>query len=64
MGNEDLKQIVIEGLKHNLNKYGKTYCPCIPPYRYDEPNSDDYICQCKEYREQGICQCGLFENRN
>ena len=50
---------VIKGLKRNNEKYGKPFCPCLAPYLYEEENSDDYICPCKEYRDTGFCHCGL-----
>jgi ferredoxin-thioredoxin reductase catalytic subunit len=46
---------VIEGLRRNFKKYGASYCPCkiihIP----------DNVCPCKEYREGGVCICGLYK---
>lgn len=37
-------------------KYGKSYCPCVPP----RSHNDDTVCPCKTYRETGVCHCGLY----
>jgi ferredoxin-thioredoxin reductase catalytic subunit len=37
-------------------KYGKEYCPCVPPKFHD----DDTVCPCREYREHCHCCCGLY----
>lgn len=46
---------IIQGLRKNFKEYGAPYCPCkiihIP----------DNICPCKEYREGGVCVCGLYK---
>jgi ferredoxin-thioredoxin reductase catalytic subunit len=57
------KKLIVAGLEENERRYGKKYCPCVPKYLYDSPNSDDYVCACKEFRETGHCHCGLFEDR-
>lgn len=62
--NED-KELVIEirkKLKENKDKYGEQFCPCVIPTEYESENKEDYICMCKEFREQedGECHCGLF----
>lgn len=51
------RQEVVNQLKVNKQTYGLPYCPCIPPQRYNTP---DNVCQCKEYKETGVCQCGVF----
>lgn len=61
----DDKELVNEikkKLKENKEKYGKAFCPCILPTMYTAENRDDYICMCKEFREQkeGECHCGLY----
>lgn len=58
----DLKQSVIDGLKHNREKYGRPFCPCLNPSLFTGENADDYVCQCKEYRTTGICHCGLYNS--
>ena len=49
-------------LKENKDKYGKAYSPCVLSSAYTSENSDDYVCMCKEFREQksGECHCGKF----
>ena len=59
------KELVAEidkKLKENKEKYGKAFCPCVLPTLYESDNSEDYICMCKEFREQvsGECDCGKF----
>ena len=56
---KELAQDILNKLKENQEKYGKRYCPCIPPYLY---NSDDNVCICKSFEaiEEGTCHCGLF----
>ena len=59
------KELVAEidkKLKENKEKYGKAFCPCVLPTLYESDNSEDYICMCKEFREQvrGECHCGKF----
>lgn len=62
--NED-KELVNEikqKLKENKEKYGKQFCPCVINTKYNSENSDDYVCMCKNFREQelGECHCGLY----
>lgn len=53
-------------LANNKEQYGKAYCPCVLPTFYLSDNSSDYICMCKEFRDQiangttGECHCGLY----
>ena len=35
-------------------KANNGYCPCVP---YKNP---DTKCPCKEFREDGVCHCGLY----
>lgn len=59
---KELVQEIRSRLKENKDKYGKQFCPCVIPTEYESINSDDYICMCKEFREQesGECHCGLY----
>lgn len=54
--NKEIVKTVLEGLKHNKEKYGKKYCPC------SLERSEDTVCMCKEFREmeEGICHCQLY----
>lgn len=59
------RELVVEVRKQlsaNIEKYGQPYCPCVVPYAYELDNNEDYICMCKEFREQekGACSCGLY----
>ena len=61
----DDKELVLEireKLKENQKQFGEQYCPCVTPNLYMSENSKDYICMCKEFREQesGECHCGLY----
>lgn len=61
----DDKELVAEinkKIKENIKNFGKAFCPCVLPTEYESDNSDDYICICKEFREQekGECHCGKF----
>lgn len=60
--NTELVKTIREKLDENHKKYGKRFCPCVIPTLYNSQNSDDYICMCKEFREQksGECHCGLY----
>lgn len=64
--NDDLELVneVKKALIENKEKYGKPYCPCVVSEKYFEENSNDYICPCKDFREntkQGEeCHCGLY----
>ena len=50
----ELMSSILNGLRINCEKYGKRYCPC------SVVRNDDTVCRCKEYRETGICHCGLY----
>ncbi|MDT8900926.1 ferredoxin-thioredoxin reductase catalytic domain-containing protein [Anaeroselena agilis] len=54
---DEHKKIVLEGLTRNEKMFGKRYCPCKLAH------TDDNVCPCKEYREEGHCHCGLFEDK-
>lgn len=64
--NKELVEEVRNKLKMNVEKYGKPFCPCILPTEYNSENNEDYICMCKEFREQenGECHCGLYVKVN
>lgn len=63
---KELVKTIRKKLKENKEKYGKQFCPCVLPTEYTSKNSDDYICMCKEFREQenGECHCGLYTKSN
>lgn len=52
--NNEMRDLIIEGLNRNREKYGVPYCPCKLPKIIDN------ICPCKEFRETGNCECGLY----
>ena len=60
--NIELVNMIKKKLKENKEKYGKQFCPCVLPTMYKTENNQDYVCMCKEFREQesGKCHCGLF----
>ena len=53
--NEEIKMIVLQGLKEN-----KGYCPCI----FESKGKPEYKCPCKDFRENAkageTCYCGLY----
>lgn len=55
--NEEIRETVLTGLRRNKEKYGKFYCPCTLE------RSEDTVCKCKEFRETGVCHCGLYIKR-
>ena len=55
----EMQKLAIAGLKRNFEKYGRAFCPCLPPHLFESENSDDYICKCKKYRDGEGCCCGL-----
>ena len=63
---KELVSAIREKLKENKEKYGKQFCPCVLPENYISDNCEDYICMCKEFREQesGECHCGLYVKFN
>ena len=60
--NIELVNMIKKKLKENKEKYGKQFCPCVLPTMYKTENNQDYVCMCKEFREQesGERRCGLF----
>ena len=64
---KELVEEIDRKLKENKEKYGKAFCPCVLPSAYTSENSDDYVCMCKEFRDQikdpnfkGFCHCMLY----
>ena len=59
---KELVKEIRKKLKENKDKYGEQFCPCVIPTKYESENKEDYICMCKEFREQeeGECHCGLY----
>lgn len=55
------QKAVLEGIRENKRVYGKPFCPCVLPANYTADNAEDYVCKCKEYRDTGVCHCGLYE---
>lgn len=51
-------------LARNKKLYGERYCPCVPCGFYSAENHEDFICPCKEFREEvqvgETCHCGLY----
>ena len=57
------KKLVLAGLERNTKEFGAPYCPCRPKYLFETENHTDYICPCKEYREENKCICGLYPDK-
>ena len=64
---KELVQEIKEKLKENKDKYVEQFCPCVIPTEFESENKEDYICMCKEFREQikdpefeGYCHCMLY----
>ena len=55
---------IVEKLRNNKVLYGKFFCPCVPTYKYTTQNAQDYVCPCKDFRENvkcgETCHCGLY----
>lgn len=53
-----------EALRKNVKLYGKPFCPCVNPEKYHSENAQDYVCPCKDFRENveigESCCCGLY----
>lgn len=51
--NDDI--ILVAEVRAALNKnkelYGARFCPCVPSDFYFSDNKADYICPCKDFRE-------------
>lgn len=60
---EELVEMVLEGLARNKLRYGEPYCTCRVLSGNDEEDRKK-ICPCfwheKEIEEGGSCRCGLF----
>lgn len=57
--NEDSEHVdkIHRAIEKKKEKFGKGYCPCITKLAH----SDNTVCPCKEYRENGgKCHCGLY----
>lgn len=61
---KELVQDILKSLNENKKTYGKCYCPCVSPRLYTKENSEDYVCPCKDFRENieigKECHCGLY----
>lgn len=66
--NVAIRQEILRGLKKNNKDFGHPYCPCVAEYKYKEENHKDYICPCKNFKEEvkidEECICGLFLKKN
>ena len=55
---------IYAALLKNKELFGEQYCPCVPYTEYSNENAKDYICPCKDFRENikngETCRCGLF----
>ena len=55
---------ICAALRKNRELFGAGYCPCIPNTKYHDSNAADYICPCKDFKENikigETCRCGLF----
>lgn len=65
--NEEDMVLVAEiraALSKNKSLYGKQYCPCVPEFKYCVDNDQDFVCPCKDFRENvkagETCHCGLY----
>ena len=51
-------------LKKNIYLYGQPYCPCVNTDLYFSAAAEDYICPCKDFKENTpsgeVCHCGKF----
>lgn len=47
---------VVNGIERGLVRC-QGHCPC---HHKEECSEDDLICPCKQFREKGICVCGLY----
>ena len=51
-------------LRRNKQLYGYYFCPSVPLYKYSTQNAQDYVCPCKDFRENKkngeLCNCGLY----
>ncbi|MHA1791981.1 MAG: ferredoxin-thioredoxin reductase catalytic domain-containing protein [Promethearchaeota archaeon] len=60
---EDLFNILVDGLTINYNRHGYFSCPCRLAYGNKEQDKD-IICPCDyctpDLKEHGHCYCGLY----
>lgn len=55
--NEELYDMIKNGLIRNKDLHGDFYCPCKPP------KTKENICPCEDCRKDGKCCCGIFEKK-
>jgi len=64
---EEMLNIVIDGLTRNRNELGRQYCPCRI-ITGDKGEDKNIICPCVYHEEEinnnGSCHCGLFFKNN
>lgn len=62
--NETIKTNILLRLEENYIKYGKRYCPFVEPEKYNCDETEDFVCICKDFRENKLpgetCNCGLY----
>lgn len=64
--NDDIVLVaeIKEKLNQNQELFGKRYCPCVPFIFYSCKYNEDFICPCKDFRENTKegekCHCGLY----
>ena len=49
-------QKVVDGIRKGLKRCDG-HCPC---HHGEEHTEEDLVCPCKQFRENGICVCGLY----
>jgi len=52
----DRVKLIKDAIEKKRLRYGEGYCPCVS----SKLHSPDTICPCKEYRETGMCHCGMY----
>lgn len=55
--NEEMKEMILDGLQKKKEAYGIAYCPCIPPYMH----SSSMVCPCTPCRTERYCHCGMYK---
>jgi ferredoxin-thioredoxin reductase catalytic chain len=55
----EIRDMILEGLERNKQRYGHKFCPCISPSHYYTCNGED-VCPCINMRTKKECHCGLF----
>jgi ferredoxin-thioredoxin reductase catalytic subunit len=62
----DFREIIVQGLCDNFNRYGYFFCPCRDSDGSREVDKDS-ICPCvwtkADLPEYGHCYCGLYLSR-